>query len=227
MNTSTKIILGLIIAVIVTPVLLAMSLKSKQKNKEFTTGTYRYMRNETTQKGQFGPYKHIQIVGPQDLEVEGDEGNALNCLIYKSDQPGYEYVQYESDDSATVYVQNDTLFVKYVPHIDPTSKEKRRPSEIQVKLHLPTLENISINAASVMVDSAISIENIRLKLMNSGSISTTRLTVKDEVSINGNAIQSKETVLNYEERTTEIPVVQQATTTYAKEVKDVVIFHLM
>jgi hypothetical protein len=216
MNTSTKILLGLLLAVIVVPILLAMSLKNKQRNNEFKTGTYGF-RNETPQKGQFGPYKTIQIVGP--------EAEALTCFIDKSEQAGYDYMQYESTDSVTVYVQNDTLFVKQIAYVNKDSKNKRTPDHIELRLHLPIIENISIDGANVVVDSAISMDNITLKLKNYGAIKSARLKGGNETSLQAVPAQGKETAENLNE--IKSSPIQQPVTVLEKEVKDVVIFHLM
>ena len=216
MNTSTKILLGLLLAIIVVPLLTAMSLKNKQRNKEFKTGTYGF-RNETPQKGQFGPYKTIQIVGP--------EAEALTCFIDQSEQAGYDYMQYQSSDSVTVYVQNDTLFVKQIAYVDKDSKETRTPDDIELRLHLPTIENISIDGASVVVDTALSMDNITLKLKNYGAIKSARLKGGNETSLQAIPARGKETVENITE--IQVSPIQQSVTDLKKEVKDVVIFHLM
>lgn len=216
MNISTKILLGLLLAVFAVPLLMAMSLKNKERNKEFTTGTYGF-RNETPQKGQFGPYKTIQIVG--------SEAEALRCFIDQSEQAGYDYMQYESTDSVTVYVENDTLFVKQIPYVNTNSKEKRTPDNIDLRLHLPTIENLTIDGASVVVDSALSMNNITLKLKNFGSIKSARLNSDNQTSLRAIPAEGKETAENLNEIKTS--TIQQPVTVLDKEVKDVVIFHLM
>ena len=217
MNTSTKILLGLLLAVILVPLLMAMSLKNKERNKEFKTGTYGNFRNETEQKGQFGPYKNIQIVG--------SETEALICFMDKSEQPGYSYMQYDANDSVTVYVQNDTLFVKQVPYVDKNSKEKRRPDQVEVRLHVPTIENISIDGATVVADTALSSNNITLKLKNNAVIKTLGISAGNDTSLKSIPAEGKETAENLNE--IKSSPIQQPVSVLEKEVKDVVIFHLM
>lgn len=221
MNTSTKILLGLIITILIIPFLLAMTLKSKVSNKEYTTGKYNYHSPEAkTQKGQLAEYKNIQIIGSKP--------GIFNCHLRKADQAGYSYTQYPHEDSIEVYVAGDTLFIKHVMRLDKNGKPASGANYMVLNLDLPALTNITINSASVVVDSVLAAEGGNINLKNSSEIKQENIKKDEEDSaMSVPAINGKETAQNAKQaKIVEAGLLKQPTQ-QNKEVKDVVVFHLM
>lgn len=165
MRTSNKILLGLIVIVFSVPFLLALSLKSKMNNGEYTIVKDEDLRGGISMHtGTFTAFKVVKVVAP-GIEF-------LTCHLKFSEHMNYKYNLRHIGDSIMVFTSNDTLFIQYIAAKVPTNENNIiEYNGTSIHVSLPVFNNLIVDGAAVIIDSfPASLDNISVKLKNHGEI---------------------------------------------------------
>lgn len=155
MKTSDKILIGLIVALFTVPFLFAYTIKGKIKRGEYTVEKFEQQeKNVDNHSGSFGAFKAVKVIGP------GPE--LLRCYLKQSNQMKYEYNNYWKQNVEIVNT-NDTLVITY----KPTGKEMH---DLFIKLSLPDFNTLTVDGATVLLDSVGTSGNLNVTLKNNGII---------------------------------------------------------
>jgi hypothetical protein len=155
MKTSNKLLLAFLLLVFIMPLLMAVTLKNKIKNKEYVD-----LRSEDINshvgiyQGSFSPYKVLKLVSP----VKG----VFTCRLHPSKTAHYYYSRYypgaRPKDSVRIYNSSDTLYMEYTPYPDSviqdgSNNESPMYFNIELNADLPSLEKLEIQGATATIDS--------------------------------------------------------------------------
>jgi hypothetical protein len=149
MKTSNKILLAFIGCLFATPLLIAMDLHYKIKNKDFVVKT----RNNT-EFNRSGSFSHSRVI-----QIQSPEKGLLHCYLQPADQAAYSYTLSQYKDSVRIFNSNDTLYVKYVQNKDSLINVNNKTNEpddlrsVNVYLDLLSFEKLDVNGADINIDS--------------------------------------------------------------------------
>jgi hypothetical protein len=173
MKTSNKILLAFLLLIFITPLLLAVSLKNKIKNKEYVQQRSDGSNIEDgNYHGSFGTYKVLKLVSP----VKG----VFTCRLHPSKTASYSYQNYypgaRRKDSVHIYNHSDTLFMEYIPYPDSiiqggSNNESPFYFNIELNADLPSFEKLEIQGATAIIDSLPdSLPSMKITLSDSAQL---------------------------------------------------------
>lgn len=163
MKTSNKILLSLLIIVIVTPLLLATSLKSKMKKGEYTIEKLsNSVDSSKIQKGTFASYKVVKVIAPNGV---------LTCRLKQSNELRYNYYQENKGDSILVYNNSDTLFIQYATKLSKEQLNNGEYDHVSMDVYIPSVDSLVIDGARVVVEFQTPPQNnMSIMILNNGEL---------------------------------------------------------
>ncbi len=174
MKTSNKLLLGVLAICFVMPLVLAMSLKQKVKNREFTVHQGNTKTGSNQRTGTFAAFKVVKVTAPHP--------ELLRCNLKLSESMQYKYHKGEGKDSLMVFTRNDTLYINYVAHKGNADENGNgNPKNFQINVKLPSMNNLIVDGAVVIIDSLPATTGpLSITLKNNGVVRDGSKTKKDD-----------------------------------------------
>lgn len=156
MKTSNKLLTGFLVILILVPICLLMAFRSLIRNGKYTIHTFNelYHINTNQVNKSIHTYKFIKITGP-GIFNDYNSSSSLKCIIKSSTTPHYTYSwNPDNRDSLKITEVADTLFMAYIPSASDKEylSHHMQLNDREITLYLPTLENIQISNATVILD---------------------------------------------------------------------------
>jgi len=148
MRRSNKLLIGLLIALFITPLGLLMAFRKMVKEDHYTA--IRDTNSRYIQSGKIGHYSVVHITG-LDLN-DGSNRRILTCHLHSAEEGYFECMRPFNANILRVRNERDTLFIDYMAKSNSNSRHTYF-EYCNLNLYLRDMKDIVVNRATLQMDS--------------------------------------------------------------------------